>query len=498
MAMRTIAESAWVGLSLAALFLYPLASALDGDPFYLQWQPQHSSEALVALVVLWVALTAAVALVRRLTGIAGAVGLAMVSGVPLASLAAGVSRQLPARGTLIGAWQRPGVAIACISAAALMLVGAMALRPERFRRSLWTLLLVLSPLTLVVATPFVRTALGTSGASAPREAREPSGPGCAPVLALLFDELSFAYVYEGGAIRADLPSLRRLAATATEHLAVTSPGPDTLVSVPGYLAARAVHGIAVSGDTMLEAREDGQFVPFEPGSPSGLFGQAQQLGFRTEMAGYYLPYCALLGTRLDRCRAFSFYNHATFGRGWSIVHPILTTLTLWPHQAPLGLLKNPAFAVQQRGLVEHAMAFAGEPVNRGLFRLVHFSIPHLPFVYDETGYHPPRDPLQTTPDTAYARQVRFTDRLLGELMQRLESARTFDGTTLVVLSDHGFRFGGRETDARHVPFIVKATGQHAPSTVATPERGETLLPQVLRSACGQAGSAEGETHRPSA
>jgi len=44
-------------------------------------------------------------------------------------------------------------------------------------------------------------------------------------------------------------------------------------------------------------------------------------------------------------------------------------------------------------------------------------------------------------------------------MNRLRLAGTLDQTTIAVVADHGFRWGGRERDSRHVPFIVKRAGQ---------------------------------------
>ena len=60
---------------------------------------------------------------------------------------------------------------------------------------------------------------------------------------------------------------------------------------------------------------------------------------------------------------------------------------------------------------------------------------------------------------------------------------TFDRTTIVILSDHGFRFGGRERDPRHIPFIVKMAGQRTAEHVSEPQFGESLLPDVLTRSC---------------
>ena len=51
---RLLALSAWLGFALAGLFFYPLAAAIDSDPYYLQWQPAHVTETELAILLLTV------------------------------------------------------------------------------------------------------------------------------------------------------------------------------------------------------------------------------------------------------------------------------------------------------------------------------------------------------------------------------------------------------------------------------------------------------------
>ncbi len=79
----------------------------------------------------------------------------------------------------------------------------------------------------------------------------------------------------------------------------------------------------------------------------------------------------------------------------------------------------------------------------------------------------------------------YVDRLFGTLMQHMHADATYDGTTIVVLADHGFRFGGAEKNPLQIPFIVKKAGQRAREDVRTPMAGELLLKQVLEQSCGR-------------
>lgn len=490
MARRTLV-SLWLGFALAALFFYPLAAALASNLYYLQWQTADMAEAVAAWLVLALVFAGILFVVwPRPTRSAAAI-LVLVAALPLASLAAGVARELPYDDVMRAAWEHRllRLAVPAILAAAFAL--AFLLRPEAFGRWIRRSLVLVSPVSLVVAGAFVTAAPQGSTLVAFERAEPAAGPGsgCSPVLALLFDELSFSYVYTGGAIAPEFPSLRRFGASATHYLTVSAPGRETLSAVPSLLAARRVEGMRVENDRLMEVA-DGTLRPFDAATRDGLFAAARDRGFRSEMGGYYLAYCELLAGLVDACRSRSFYNVNVRGDRFSPLDPVLTTLVLWPRQFPFGLLKNRAFAIHQRDLVEELSAFARRPFGGGrpVFRLVHFSVPHLPFVFDAGGYDPPLNPLQTSPDAPYVRQLRYVDRMIGELLEDFRRQGLYDDTTVVVLADHGYRFGGRERDPLHIPFLVKTAGQQARAEIVAPRAGEALLKDVIAEACasGQA------------
>jgi arylsulfatase A-like enzyme len=106
-------------------------------------------------------------------------------------------------------------------------------------------------------------------------------------------------------------------------------------------------------------------------------------------------------------------------------------------------------------------------------------------VFDAEGFNPPFDPLRTSPDAGYVRQVQYVDRLFGTLTQHMRDEGTYDDTTIVVLADHGFRFGGAERNPLQIPFIVKKAGQRTREDVSAPMAGELLLKQVVEESCSR-------------
>jgi hypothetical protein len=474
--------AAWLGCALAALVFYPLAAALADNPFYLQWQRRDLLEVAVAWLVLAIAGIAGVWVTWARPTRAGNAGLMAITTLPVMSLLAGVLQQLPFDTQLVAAWDNPALRYGIPLLILTLLVLGIVRWPERFGLWLRRTLVVLSLVALVVAQAFVRSAFYRQVPVAIDDARQGTA-GCTSVVALLFDELSFPYVYDAGTVRGELPALSRVAATATSYLRVTAPARDTLMSLPGYLAGRSFHDVRVDRGRLVKIDGDESAEVFSARDADSLFATARRVGLRTEIAGYYLPYCDLLSGVADRCQSLSFYNAAGVDTAFSPLHPIATTLILWPRQFPFGLAKNPAFARLQRDLVERTAQFAKQPVARASFRFVHFSVPHLPFVFTDSGFDPPFDPLRTSPDDAYARQVRYADRLLGDVVDRMQRDGSFDSTTLVVLSDHGYRFGGRDRDPLHIPFIVKAAGQHAARIDTSARPAAELLRSLVTQAC---------------
>jgi hypothetical protein len=471
---RRLLVAGWLGFSLAALFFYPLAAALQTDLFYLQWQPADTVEVVAAIVVLAVVAGGVVFALWPRPDRFATLGLLALATLPLASFLAGVSRQVPFDDELRSAWTNPAVRLGVPAIVATAVAGAFVVWPAALRRVLRRLIVMLSPVSLIIAgTLAASVSHAAPVVSVEREpsAQRPAASACASVVAWLFDELSFSYLYQDdGTISPDFPAMREFAEAATNYMSVTSPERETLVAMPSLLAAHQVRDVRVHADELAGA--------------DGLFGTARRLGFRTEMAGYYLPYCDLLGDLVDACQSLSFYNVSTARPVFSLTAPVGTTLVLWPRQFPFGLLKNPPYAALQAALVERTEAFASRPLNDGpVFRFVHFSVPHFPFAFDRDGYDPPLDTLRTEPDDDYVRQLRFVDALFGRLVNEMRQRGSYDTTTIVLLADHGFRFGGRERDPLHIPFIVKRRGQSSREVVTDRVAGEQLLKQTVEESC---------------
>jgi len=144
------------------------------------------------------------------------------------------------------------------------------------------------------------------------------------------------------------------------------------------------------------------------------------------------------------------------------------------------------FRVAKGGRAESVRQFeeAIEASDEPTFYFLHVLLPHSPWNYLPSGARYRAGPLglgnkagrwranEGATELAFQRhlfQLGYTDRLLGRILDQLESTRVFDDAVVVVTADHGIAFK-RKTAARrpvdatlrdiiHVPLFFKEAGQ---------------------------------------
>jgi hypothetical protein len=143
--------------------------------------------------------------------------------------------------------------------------------------------------------------------------------------------------------------------------------------------------------------------------------------------------------------------------------------------------------------------------RRPRLHLIHILLPHVPYQYLPSGHAYRRSPKEALPgldgrpgygsefvvEQAYQRhllQVQATDRLLGELLDRLHEVGIYDRAVVAVVADHGmsFRLGhdrrlvrpGNIQDIAPVPFFLKAPGQQRGRVSDRPLQTIDVLPTI--------------------
>jgi len=305
------------------------------------------------------------------------------------------------------------------------------------------------------------------------------------IFVILFDELDYNYLYKKGNIRRAYPNIGAFASISDNYHRAIAPGESSLDSILGLIVGRSNLKVEVDGRGGLgvyEVLNNGEKRVVNIGKEN-IFELARNKGFKTKMYGWLHPYCNMMYKSLDNCRSFSVYNFSTVNSSISLVNPVFTNIMLWPRQLPFGLLKNPIYSIYQDKLVSRTYNLATSTLNKkeAIFEFVHFSIPHLPFVYDGEQYRPAQNPFLQN-DENYVKQVKYVDHIFGRFVSDLKDHGKFSNSVVIILSDHPYRVtvkGKKEIERRKVPLIVKRVRGNVRKDIYEMTKTEILLRSII-------------------
>jgi hypothetical protein len=342
-----------------------------------------------------------------------------------------------------------------------------------------------------------------------------------PVVFVLFDELStFALLDEHGRIdAAQYPSFARLASGSWWFPNAMATHPYTGTAVPVLLTGRIVH-------------DSDSRVPVAADYPRNLF---TWLGgsYRMHVMEPVTAMCpsSLCGkdsaqpppdTRVISTDLAILYAHVVLPASLAarVAPPIGTTWTNFGQGVtPVPAVELPAatatFRVHEqfnrsleRGRAELFREFVRDVDGggRSVLHYVHVSLPHQPYQYLPSGHVQYRgaipaeglgdddvwskdEALVLTGEDQYRQQVRFSDRLLGELLDRLRALDVYDRALVIVTSDHGAAFVPGQSHRTQVnranyrgiaavPLFVKLPHQTMGMVSERPTLGTDVLPTI--------------------
>jgi len=155
------------------------------------------------------------------------------------------------------------------------------------------------------------------------------------------------------------------------------------------------------------------------------------------------------------------------------------------------------------GRIDPGFLASLRPRERPSLWYLHLMLPHSPWRYLPSGqrYEVPSAPAwgpdevwnsnQAAVDQSWQRhllQLGYADRVLGELLARLESTGLFDRALLIVTADHGISFRAGEKrrplspanlqDIAYVPLFVKTPGRRGGSEVRMLARTIDIVPTI--------------------
>jgi hypothetical protein len=216
-------------------------------------------------------------------------------------------------------------------------------------------------------------------------------------------------------------------------------------------------------DLLLTYKGDEQPVNWR--NTANVFSRARDLGYKTAVVGWYIPYDRLIGSSLDFCQFFPIRYPDT---DLPFSSRMLKRMAIVPSSLPL---VDQLYWLNPTGLSQNRLDALGHTKSYQAFRraaipvainpdfnliLLHWPIPHLPVIYSRS-----RGDFDSSLRGTYVDNLALVDQTFRELRQAMETAGVWDSTTVLLSADHWDRYSfavDGKSDHR-VPFLLKLAGQ---------------------------------------
>jgi len=320
------------------------------------------------------------------------------------------------------------------------------------------------------------------------------------IYVFIFDEWSYRRTFDRPDFDVEFPNLARLLQTATVYHDAHSPHRSTSQSLPAILFQTTDTYVFAGGNLGFDG-SDGATVSTR--KHDSLFLQADVAGYNTYLVGWYHPYRCMFGSELDFCWSApssaetlltdslldKAIGHSWIGLGKALVAipkpaALQWRVEQWCTPSRTGYAVD--IATDIHNLAQRIIRQDGP-----CLAVFHYAVPHWPFVYDRDGFNPnapSENPLHfglsrdgdggsPKPEHYIARytdNLRYTDTLIGELIESVTSAGRFASSTIVLTSDHSWRDDPDLDDdpemiqLTHVPLIIKHAHQSEPTEIDSP------------------------------
>lgn len=298
-----------------------------------------------------------------------------------------------------------------------------------------------------------------------------SKQGVPRVVLVVFDELDQRRAFGERMAGLELPEFDRLRKQAIFVSNAYPPASETLLSLPSLTIGKQVSAALPTSPVGLRLTLKGSNEEVDWGTLPNMFSSARADGFDTALVGWYHPYCRVLGNSLTSCFWQPVVDAISPLRGKPT---IAKSMSHWAESALFSIpgmfrvLENryereraEAHIEEYLLILEHAKKVVGQR-EYGL-TLLHFPIPHHPFIYDRS-----RNALSSSPDRKYEDNLVLADWTLGELRRQMEAAGLWQDTAIIVTSDHCWRTPPDRKIDQRVPFLLKVAQQKEGATYDGP------------------------------
>lgn len=304
---------------------------------------------------------------------------------------------------------------------------------------------------------------------------KPSEPG-PRVCLIVFDEAGQGLMFDKRPESVSLPEFDRFKKQAIYMSNAMPPGKSTILSMPSIITGKILSKAtpASPDEMLLTIKDSGETVGWS--HMPNIFSRARELGINTALVGWYHPYGRVLNNSLVNC----FWMPGDQYRNVSIIEFMYEQeRNLLDAYLSLINLRLPSYLYRTEEIMQQKerkntysilMDEAKKTVSNPDFRLIliHLPVPHPPGFYD-------RDKNEFSSEgNSYLDNLALADNSLRELRVSMEKAGVWEGTNVIITSDHWWRayfwrtryFWSDEDENLYkagldyrVPLLIKLNGQ---------------------------------------
>ncbi len=323
-------------------------------------------------------------------------------------------------------------------------------------RALFLLLVTLCPFALTNSAQAVWRAVfivdekGTTGES--RRPAEPAG-GKDPddlqrLIWILFDELDQRILFEQRPAGYEFPAFDSFRKQSIYASRFVPPGGHTMTAMPTYWIGQRVVDSRNRFRQRLEVQIEGRDDFVSVSDCDNLFAEAFASGASTGITGFYHPYCHLFGKFFDHCDGFlgDLWHSPSENLLSSIKGSARSLIPGWRRGGAIRTFKSIRSA---------ALELTVDPERD--FVVVHVNMPHDPPICD-----PRSDGFKISGlGLSYADNLTCADKMLGEIERDARKAGLWNGTAVVIMSDHGWKKlrPGWDSEPGAIPLMIKMADQ---------------------------------------
>ena len=271
------------------------------------------------------------------------------------------------------------------------------------------------------------------------------------VVWMIFDETDYRICFEKRPANLLLPSFDSFKENALWATRAYSPSDSTQISLPALLTGIPLKTTVPAGAGKLALERADSHVRVDFAVQETIFDRFKKRLGSTALMGWFFPYSRIMHS-VDLCRDYPRYNYFTSDN-------LLKVLVFqWAEVWDMRFLpfKNTILANNHIGIVKSMQSdvIAAVRNQNPSFMFLHYPLPHSPNIYDRKsgtlGFN-------KNSREGYLDNMALADRCLGELRAEMERKGVWDGSLVIISSDHHWRtntYDG-QTDYEHVPFMVK-------------------------------------------